>query len=68
MMATFTLHLMGQSTPVAIDLPLSGVDELAEQAGSTRFLIGYLTNADEEGVCRRVMIATSRIQCAVEAP
>ena len=67
-MATFTVHLMGQNAPITIDLPVGSVDELAEQAGQTRFLIGYLASADEEGVCRRVMIATGRIQCVVEAP
>ena len=65
--ATFTIHLMGQATPITLDLPIRDVDELAEQACQTRFLIGHLASCDEEGVCRRVMVATSRIQCAVEA-
>lgn len=66
-MATFTIHLMGQATPVTLDLPLASVDELAELAGQTRFLVGHLNEADGEGVCRRVMVATSRIQCAIES-
>ena len=66
-MASFTIHLMGQATPITLDLPLASVDQLAEQAGQTRYLIGHLSEADGEGVCRRVMVATSRIQCAVEA-
>lgn len=66
-MATFTIHLMGQATPITLDLPLTNVDELAEEAATTRFLVGHLSEADGEGVCRRVMVATSRIQCAIEA-
>lgn len=66
-MATFTIHLMGQATPITIDLPIGSVDQLAEEASTTRFLVGHLSEPDEEGVCRRVMIATSRIQCAIEA-
>ncbi|AWW74567.1 hypothetical protein CD351_09030 [Erythrobacter sp. KY5] len=66
-MTTFTIHLMGQATPITLDLPISTVDDLAEKAGETRYLVGHLASADEDGVCRRVMIATSRIQCAIEA-
>lgn len=66
-MAIFSIHLMGQHQPITIDLPCSNIDDLAEQAATTRFLIGHMTQADEDGVCGRVMIATSRIQCAIEA-
>ena len=65
-MATFAIHLMGHHQPITIDLPYRSIDELAEKAGSTRYLLGHMTAADEEGVCRRVMIATSRIQCAID--
>lgn len=65
--ATFTIHLMGQNQPVTLDLDCRDIDHLAEQVGQTRFLVGHLANADEDGVCRRVMIAASRIQCAIEA-
>ena len=66
-MATFTIHLMGQNQPITLDLPCADIDELSSQATTSRFLAGYMAVADEEGVCRRVMIATSRIQCAIEA-
>lgn len=66
MMATFQVHLMGQHQPLTLDLPAHDIDDLVEQAGSARFLVGHLAEADGDGVCRRVMIATSRIQCAVE--
>lgn len=66
-MATFTIHLMGQNQPITIDLPCRDIDELAAQAATIRFLAGHMKEADEDGVCRRVMIATNRIQCAIEA-
>lgn len=65
-MATFQVHLMGQHQPITIDLPARDIDDLVEQAASARFLTGHLAEADGDGVCRRVMIATSRIQCAIE--
>jgi hypothetical protein len=66
-MASYLVHLMGKREPAYIDLPFEGMDELAAEASRTKFLVGYMTNADEDGVCRRVMIATNRIQCAIEA-
>lgn len=65
-MATYLIHLMGQREPAPIDLPFDHVDDLAAEASRAKFLIGHMTNADEDGVCRRVMIATCRIECAVE--
>jgi hypothetical protein len=65
-MATFCIHLMGQHQPITLDLPCTDVDELVEQASRVKFVVGYMAKADEEGVCRRVMIATCRIQCAIE--
>lgn len=65
-MATFLIHLMGQGQPIKLDLPCASIDELAGEASHTRFLIGHITDADEEGVCRRVMIAAQRIQCVIE--
>lgn len=66
-MATFCIHLMGQNQPITIDLPVATIDDLAASAATIRFLAGHMTKPDEDGVCRRVMIATSRIQCAIEA-
>ena len=65
-MAAFSIHLIGQSVSLSIDLDCASVDELAELVGQARFLIGNLTEPDEDGVCRRVMIAANRIQCAIE--
>ena len=66
-MPSFTIHLMGQAVPLSVDLDCAGVDELAEAVGQSRFVIGNLTEPDEDGVCRRVMVATSRIHSAIEA-
>lgn len=66
-MATFSVHLMGQHQPLRLDLACTDVDALVEQASRVKFLAGFLADPDEDGVCRRVMIATSRIQCAIEA-
>ena len=66
-MTTFSIHLIGQSQPISLDLPCKDVDELAMVSTTTRFLTGYMASAAEDGVCQRVMIATSRIQCAIEA-
>lgn len=65
-MASFLVHLMGQREPARIDLPFGCVDELAAEASRAKFLIGHMTNADEDGVCRRVMISTNRIECVIE--
>lgn len=65
-MAIFLIHLMGQHQPIKLDLPCANIDELASEASHTRFLAGHMADADEEGVCRRVMIAAQRIQCVIE--
>ncbi len=66
-MAHFTIHLMGQNQPITLDLPCIDIDDLAHRSATERFLVGHMAEADEDGVCRRVMIASSRIQCAIEA-
>ncbi|MBX3564011.1 MAG: hypothetical protein KF730_05470 [Sphingomonas sp.] len=66
MMASFCIHLMGQRQPITLDLPCADIGYLVEEASRAKFLVGHMAEADEEGVCRRVMIATCRIECAVE--
>lgn len=39
--------------------------ELRGEASRAKSLIGHMTNADEDGICRRVMIAACRIECVV---
>ncbi|MGB3472270.1 MAG: hypothetical protein WBA51_15760 [Erythrobacter sp.] len=65
-MASFTIHLMGQNQPITLDLPCNDIDDLAHRSATERFLVGHMIEADEDGVCRRVMIATNRMQCAIE--
>lgn len=66
-MAVYQVYLMGHSHPVAIDLPYRDLGELMAEASRTKFLAGHMPIADDHGVCRGVMIATSRIQCVIEA-
>lgn len=66
-MKSFIIHLQGQREPLFVDLDCDSVDDLAELAAQSRFVIGHLVAADEEGCCRRVMIAAGRISCALEA-
>ena len=65
-MAAFRICLMGQNQPLDVDLALRDLEELAVEASRAKFLIGHMTKPDEDGVCRGVMIAASRIQCAIE--
>jgi len=66
-MTTFRICLIGQHQPLVVDLPFADVFELGEASSRAKFLAGALTEPDENGVCRRVMIATNRIQCAFDA-
>ena len=66
-MASFLVHIVGKNHPVSIDVSLDDLDALAMEASRAKFLIGHMTNADEDGVYRRVMISTNRIECVVEA-
>jgi hypothetical protein len=66
-MANFSIHLMGQHQALEVDLPHTDLHAVMEEASRAKFLAGHLAEPDEHGVCRRVMIATSRIQCVIEA-
>jgi cephalosporin hydroxylase len=61
------LCLIGQHQPLCVDLPYRDLDELIGEASRVRFIVGNMTEPDEAGVCRRVMIATGRIQCVIDA-
>lgn len=65
-MASFRIHLIGAHEPITLDLPCANIDDLADRAAHAKFLAGHMASPDEDGVCRRVMIATCRIQCVVE--
>ena len=65
-MTSYHIYLIGQAQPLSVYLPFADIDELVEKASRAKFLAGTMAEADEDGVCRRVMIATNRIQCALE--
>ncbi|MFM7403119.1 MAG: hypothetical protein ACKO1N_03270 [Erythrobacter sp.] len=65
-MKRFQLHLQGQHESLTVELGCSGVEQLAELAGSSRFVIGHLDVTDECGCQPKVMIAAARISCAIE--
>lgn len=59
--------LIGNHQPLCVDLPYDDLAELMDEASRVRFILGSMSEPDEAGVCRRVMIATGRIQCVIEA-
>lgn len=65
-MAAFRICLIGQHQPLGVDLPFANLDDLGVEVTRVKFLIGHMTNPDEDGVCRGVLIATNRIQCVIE--
>ncbi|MGI4730211.1 MAG: hypothetical protein ACRYFW_00510 [Janthinobacterium lividum] len=65
-MGTFRFHLIG-GHPVNVDVDARSIVELGEMITRERFIIGTRTEPDEDGVLPGILIASSRIQCAVEA-
>jgi hypothetical protein len=65
-MPAYRVCLVGQRQPLDVDLPFNNLTDLIAEASRAKFLAGHMTVADEDGVCRRVMIATCRIQCVIE--
>lgn len=65
-MKPFLIHLQGQREPIFVELDCHSVDDLAELAAQSRFLIGNLVEVDEQGCNARVMVAAGRISCAIE--
>jgi hypothetical protein len=61
------ISVMGNNQPLKVDLPYANFDDIMVDATRNKFIAGNMTEADEAGVCRRVMIATGRIQCVIEA-
>jgi hypothetical protein len=67
-MASFRFHLIGSPVPVDVDVPVHSIGELNDIVSRQRFVEGRLTQPDGDGVLLGMLIATSRIQCVVEAP
>lgn len=66
-MATFRFHLIGNPQPVDLDVPADSIGHLGDMITRNRFVEGRLTQSDGDGVLLGMLIATSRIQCVVEA-
>lgn len=65
-MGTFRFHLIG-GPPFDMEVAVGTISELAEIVSRQRFLEGRMVEPDGDGVLAGVLIATSRIQCVVEA-
>ena len=66
-MATFRFHLVGSPLPVDLEVAADSINHLGELITRQRFVEGRLTQPDGDGVLLGMLIATSRIQCVVEA-
>jgi len=65
-MARFRVFLVGSPEPLDVDLPAGDAAELKEIASRSRFLDGYMAEADQDGVCPGVLISTCRLQMIIE--
>ena len=66
-MNAFLICLVGQNQAIEVDLPFSDLGTLGAEVSRAKFINGHMTKPDEDGVCKGVLIATSRIQCVIEA-
>lgn len=66
-MAIFRFHLIGNHMPVELEVGVGTIGELGEIITRQRFIEGRLTQLDSDGVLAGMLVATSRVQCVVEA-
>lgn len=66
-MAVFKVFLTGDRTPLEVQLYYERLDDVMTDASRARFISGHLTNPDEHGILREIMIPTARIHCVIEA-
>ena len=66
-MGVFRFHLIGSAQSVELEVVASTVGDLNTMLSCQRFVEGRMTQPDDDGVLLGVLIATSRIQCVVEA-
>jgi hypothetical protein len=57
---------MGQRQPIDVELPFSKIEDSMSEASRSRFIIGHSMAENGDGVCRRLMISTCRIERVVE--
>lgn len=65
-MATFRFNLIG-AQPVVLEVAARDISELSTLMSCQRFVEGRLVEPDGDGALLGMLIATSRIQCVVEA-
>lgn len=66
-MGLFRFHLIGCPEPVELEVAARTISDLDAVMSCRRFVAGRLTQPDGDGVLAGMLIATSRIQCVVEA-
>jgi len=66
-MGVFRFHLIGSAQPIELEVAAATVSDLNAMLSCQRFVEGRMTQPDGDGVLLGMLIATSRIQCVVEA-
>jgi hypothetical protein len=64
---TYRFHLIGVPEAVELEVDAATISELNDLLSRQRFIEGRATEADGYGVLAGILLATSRIQCVVEA-
>ena len=66
-MGLFRFHLIGSQKHVDLEVAASTIGDLIKEMSCNRFVEGRLTEPDGDGVLLGMLIATSRIECVVDA-
>lgn len=67
MMGVFRFHLIGSCKHVDLEVAASTISDLHKEMTCSRFVEGRLVEPDGDGVLLGMLVATSRIECVVEA-
>ena len=65
-MARFKLYLAGNGEPLDVELPVANVLELCALLSAARFIDGHFSEPDGDGVCRALLVPSSRVHLIVE--
>ena len=66
-MSVFRFKLVGPCSPIELEVAASTIGDLGKEMAYNRFVEGRLVEPDGDGVLLGMLIATSRIECVVEA-
>lgn len=66
MMSIFSIHLVGQPQPLTVEFSFIDLDEFVRVASQAKFISGHLSETDGDGVYFPLIVATSRIVCALQ--